>query len=95
VGAGNCVTGNWSAVLGGQGNFDGGYNFIGMYGNGLVATQAPSSYNVPSAFWADSVVTPNIPVVDSSTYSLLPDGALYTNVPTSGSGYLTRPVYVK
>ena len=64
-----------------------------MYGNGLIATKDPALYGTPSAFWADSLVTPNIPVVNAVTYPGLPIGALYTTV-APGTGYLASQVYV-
>jgi len=91
-GINNCVAGSCSSILGGSGNSDGGFSFIGMYGNGLVATKAPSAYGVPSAFWVDTLVAPSIPLVTPLTYANLPTGALY--ITTSG-GYGIQQVFVK
>jgi hypothetical protein len=49
-GNGNSVTGNCSAILGGGGNGDGSFAFIGMYGNGLIAITDPATYGVQVHF---------------------------------------------
>ena len=76
-GQGNTITGSYSAIVGGKGNDEGGMGFTGMYGNGLIATVSPTTMGVPSAFWVDELVVPNIPVIlTPGGLSSLPFGAL-------------------
>lgn len=90
-GNGNIVSGSCSSILGGSGNNDNGFPYTGMYGNGLIAAAVPGA---PSSFWVDTLVAPNIPVVNAITFIGLPFGALYTNV-AAGAPFLGRPIYVK
>ena len=88
----NSVSGSCSSILGGSNNNDGGFAFVGMYGNTLTATKSPASYGVPSAFWVDSLVAPSIPLVTILTYPNLPVGALYI---TAAGGFGVQQVFVK
>ncbi len=89
----NILTGDYSAILGGNGNNDNGIPFTGMYGNNLSAIPFLAS-PPPSALWVDELIVPNIPVVlTPAAYMNLPLGALYTTA-VPGSGYLASPVYV-
>ena len=88
----NQVSGSNSAILGGSGNNDNGIPFTGMYGNGLVASVPV--LGAPSAFWADTLVIPNIPLITTGpAYAALPIGALYYT--TTGFTPGSQPVYVK
>ena len=98
AGNGNLASGKCSVILGGTGNDDGGNDFTAVYGNGLAAYVSPTLLNLPSLFWVDELVAANIPVITGpgSAYNDLPNGALYTTVPTSPPpGFMGRPVFVK
>ncbi len=95
-GFGNTVSGSCSVVLGGLNNGDGGFPNTAVFGNTLVASVDPATMGVPSAFWVDELIVPNIPVdvTGFGIFPFLPAGALYTNVPL-GSGYMASQVFVK
>lgn len=93
----NTSTANYSAILGGCGNNDNGIPFTGMYGCGLSATAFGAAITVPppSAFWVDTMIGPNIPLITTAAeFAALPLGALYicnTTLPSLGS----QPVFVR
>ena len=86
----NQVTGAYSSILGGSGNNDGGFNYVGIFGQNVNGV-------MNNAFHAEEIVLQNIPVDTTATgtgpYATLPSGALYTNVATPS--FLGRTVYVK
>ncbi len=94
----NILTGDYSAILGGANNSDGGNSFTGIFGNNLIATTSPATMGVPSAMWVDELVIQNLPVDTTvggtGIYASLPIGALYTNV-AIGGGFLARQVFIK
>jgi hypothetical protein len=69
----NVVSGNCSAILGGQNNNDNGNPYTGIYGTGISAAAIPSG---TGAFWANELVVPNIPT-----------GFLTLGIPTPPAGY--------
>ncbi len=88
----NIVTGNCSAILGGDNNNDGGFARTGMYGTGLVGAAIPGGLG---AFFVNELVIQNIPVDPTGlvVYPALPLGALYTTAPAGPWG--TRPLFIK
>ena len=69
----NCVAGAYSSILGGNLNYDNGVPFTGMYGSGMTALPVPG---VPSAFWVNELVVPNMPGSPAG----LPFGSLYYQI---------------
>jgi hypothetical protein len=51
----NTLTGSFSAILGGSGNNDAGFNFVGIYGIGITAVAS-------RAFHAENYVVQNMPL---------------------------------
>ncbi len=63
-GNGNCVWGSCSSVLGGSGNCDGGFDYVGIFGQGITG--------VCSAFHANNFVAQNMPTTPGG-----PSGSFY------------------
>jgi hypothetical protein len=63
----NTLTGSFSAILGGSGNNDAGFDFVGIYGFGITAV-------ADCAFHAENYVVQNMP----STF--IASGHLYFSV---------------
>ena len=54
-GNGNCVSGSCSSILGGSGNSDGGFNYVGIFGQNVTGV-------IPNAFHAENFVGQNMPL---------------------------------
>ena len=83
----NCVSGSCSVVLGGSGNNDGGYNYVGIFGCNVTGV-------VANGFHVNEVVIQDIPVVNAVGFLGLVQGQLYTNV-AYPAAFLGRPIYIK
>jgi len=86
-GNGNTVAGSCSVVLGGLNNGDGGFPNTAVFGNTLVASVDPATMGVPSAFWTDELIVPNMPIgtAGPTAPAVLPTGGLWYYPDASGN----------